>query len=506
MCQPSSMKDNFNNKPLEEFFLNHLDPLEDEPRDGFWEELEPLIPPPPKKRRRLLFWWWGLGAFFLLLIGGYFWNKSNRINRLSERLAQQQLQIDALLEEEKVASQSAEEAEGKAQADLEENEQAEGNSTEELVTATNTNTNTRQPSINKTTRSAVTEKSIEVGTSSALAMAPILQVDTLAEQEEQQHEVEEVAKVVREEAPLEERSTAFLFDQLETLLTPVVAMPYQRRIRTFDSLDLVPRLPQLFDVGIFYEQSFLARLRIPIDFLSTDNFTYRGNEIGLGIGLQLSEKWRLQSGFAWSKMILNTTTTSRVTFREEGTYRDEEGRFFNTYEYEITTAFGTTNYRADIGIQFDDLPDINPVEGTRIDFRFLERDELNYLHLPLHLTYEVGENKWTWNAGLGLDYYYLLKANAYSKEAEQTSNEGAIILRDINASNESRLVGLKNSLWGARASLGLNYQASKKWQLKLDGAYQYGLSEVTDFSSGSTENLKINLDLLQFRLGAYYKF
>lgn len=457
------MSDPNNKQGLEDFFHQYLDQYEEDPGDGFWENLEDQIPPPPpRKRRRLLLWWLtGLGLLGLML--SYIIYNQRQLQELEEVIYAQQEQLEALdtpnASDTKTTNR---EPASKVATEAKEMVTAKVPTIETQINTTAKAMNsiapvTTQPPINTTQQLRPT-----VATVPAPSDTPDTQVTS----------TEEVSISNTTEEAVPPRNS------LNTL-QPLASKAIFAARRTLDdeatqSIEL-PKFTPLFDIGVFYEYWLWTKVR----GVDAEPLSLTGNSQGLHLDFYLRPRWRLQTGLGWTNIEMQTVGQAVLAYQEEGA--ELAGAFLlNDYDYSFTTVLGDTRYNSAIGFSLESDPLSNYEEGETFNLEVRQTDRLGYLHLPLYLFFESSNTKrWQWTLGAGLDLHQLLNVTITSATTSANNESAAqVSVRSSVVNISSHQANLRSTLLGARAMAGVQWSLVKRWQLGLQGYYYYGLTPI----------------------------
>jgi len=490
------MNDKFDNQDLEKFFHDNLDQYGEEPGEEFWTELEPMIPPPPKKRRRGLLLWWFLGGFFMVAIAAYVWSNQQNLSELEKQMLSQQQEIKALKtkkEKENIVE---------AVSPLKEKKSAELK--EPIIESKPNKTSSIKPD-----NTAQTFKDFY-----ALSTKPD---SSISGNPSTNREGQVAAKgVVKKETPTEilkikksvllrERLFWDTFDLLATKRDSLVAREKTENPRLVPPI-ITPEWEPRIGLGAFYESWVLISGAVSS---SDENFReFSGRSFGVNFQLPLAKKWELETGLGLAKFTTSSSTKTTLEIDLARAVERPGDVLFNNYFYNIESFLGRTYYETGISYRLAENSANDPMEGDLFSILVNENIALDYLYLPLHLNYLLQKGKWGAKIGLGIDSYHLFKVDLKSSATSSLQDGANLVVEDIVASEDVRLVGLRNIFLGARASLGANYSFANNWKVNLDAGYHKGIRNIAvhDISRRFPEGANVKINYLSLRLGINYQF
>ena len=489
------MSDQFENKPLETFFHQYLDQYGEEPSEEFWERLEPQIPPPPGKKRRFLLWWFLLGAVVLFFLISYLSYNLKQLQKLENRVEIQQERIDQMESngvDEPDSGYGIYKNTGKASPSEKETEPVEEEKEQSLApqSVEETIEHKKTMGLKKASTAEAGNLSLKMDTSPAPPEISSLP-DTV---------VRESEPVLPEKEEPTEKVGQLDLDQggaLDHLPGKAIFAEYHgtRKLPDF-SLQPPRKFLPLFDLGIFYENWLESTVNVPSDLdLET---TASGNNWGLRLGIHLNRHWQLQTGLGWTRIAMENTLGAGFDYSMVNAWDGPDNTIFNSYPYRFESPLGSTAYDFAIGFRLRPNQEENPRPGDPFSIEITEREQLDYLYIPLLLEYRSAPDKWQWSAGAGLDFYQLLKVDvAATLTPRPFREEERIVIDEVVISPDSRLEGLRDGFLGAQCFAGVRYHLLPRWPVHFQAAYHFGIGRVTD---------QQRLYYLGLRLGTTYQF
>ena len=514
------MNDKFDNQDLEKFFHDHLDQYGDEPGEAFWTALEPMIPPPPKKRRGGLLLWWFLGGLLVLALGGYVWSNQKSLSVLEEKMWSHEQEIEILKnkkEQEQIKVLKNEKEEEKEEVAFIEKSRVNQSQKENQKNQNQQEIKTNQRKSIKTQDKKATKFSKERSIL-PLSSAALSSETSIANQEQSASpRVVGEADSENDKASTAERLLWTSFDFLDGKRDSLVAQGRE------ETPDLVPPImkpqwePRL-GIGAFYESwlsvstpGFVQDKEHNASFrwlVNVKDIEFAGHTFGLNIQVPLAEKWELGTGIALTKFTVNSTTQKDLEINLDGAVERQGDVLFNNYFYNLESFLGRTYYEAGLSYRLAEEIEDQPMQGDTFSISVNENIALDYLYLPLQVNYLLKKGKWGGKIALGLDFYHLINVDLKSSASGKLQGGEDILAEDVVASEDIRLVGLRNIFLGARGSLGANYSFAKNWNINADAGYHFGIRPIATHEELDLFPLSFNakVNYLTLRLGINYQF
>ncbi len=531
------MNDKFDNQDLEKFFHDKLDQYGDEPGEEFWAALEPMIPPPPKKRRRGLLLWWFFGGLLLVALGGYVWANQKSLSLLEEKMLSQEQEIEVLKnkkeeaqikvlknekEQEKIAEEKIALIEKSTIAKNQNQSQSQKeNRKDQKPHEIKTNQSETIKTEDKKAIKFSNERSTIPLSSAPLNATPLLSETSIVKQEQSAiPTVVGEADSEKDKGATAERLLWNAFDFLDIKRDSLVALEKEERPELVPPI-VKPQWEPRLGIGVFYESWFkvfapgYVEDRVGTEpnasytwLINVTDLEFTGHTFGVNFQIPLAEKWELGTGIALTKFGVSSTTQKDLEIDLENAVERPGDFLFNNYFYNIESFLGRTYYETGLSYRLAEELEDQPMQGDTFSISVNENIALDYLYIPLHLKYLLKKGKWGGKIGLGLDFYHLVNVDLKSSATGKLQGGEDILAEDVVASEDIRLVGLRNIFLGARGSLGANYSFAKNWNLSLDAGYHFGIRSIAAhekldlFPVGF--NAKINY--LTLRLGIHYQF
>jgi hypothetical protein len=165
-----------------------------------------------------------------------------------------------------------------------------------------------------------------------------------------------------------------------------------------------------------------------------------------------------------------TTTLINLRNSSEKPKLGYSGGLCVVYRYNPKLSFQAGFNYANLGFKSEIAGFIGPVEE---DFPLSAKyiDNFQYLEVPAKVNFIFGENRLQYTIGAGLSSAYLMetKHTVVSYYADSTTREH----------NQNQDPYKPFNLF-ATLNVGLLYQLSNKWQLKLEPTFRYGLLKTSD--------------------------
>lgn len=550
------MSDQSNKGPLEKFFQDHLDQFEGTLEEGFWNKLEPKIPPPPRRRVRVPLWWlFWTGS--LLLIGLYFWTKEKDFKALAEQVVNNKEQIEILnstpaAENTNPHNLANTQAVNKLTIEDTNVDDTESSSEGFSIGLQEQNTSANFQSNYQQQQSTTDLEQAGEGRGNFQLNQPVVHSVHDANFDDpgtginqnliDQNPVTTSAKYPQDKGGASWKdypagTTLSLIPFLKSKppkLVEVNAIP-QLKTWSLDATRDTEENQRNWSIGAFYAPWWNGRLNktredVLLD-LSEESFLPSGYSLGLTLEIPFGKKWSFQTGLGWSKIHLESEGSVRLNYNKEGAIEVPTNYLYNNYVLELKRAIGNSNFYADIGHQLDDDPQKNPIQDSTFYIRLGVQDHLQYLHLPIHVQYWIGQKRLKVGLGLGVDIYQLIKMNtAFSKsldtQAVEVFDDLDVVISNYRITQErqtspnyaqgnyytvklsQRPNGLRRTFLESRIALAFDYQLYRQWYLRLDGAYHLGLTPIKylpDPANSITKD-QTYLNYWRSQIGVRYQF
>ena len=553
------MEKNRHNDRLEEYFRKafeeeqRLEPVQgwDVPPDHIWDAIQQVVVQ-PKPSTPLAPWKWVSAAAIIIgALIAFQWYTCTQVNALQEQLKENTVQLEKLqqqhssTEREKINTNPANtnnEAAMLPQAmnqPKQESKNPLANEASELAAQKRSSESQQQfADSQKDTKQAVTSasKSTSIYTSStANQKRKPLQADAYPKASSAEKEIATSAGSNKSDSPtnsinpsidgIEKASENYLPERLDKTtvesatkessqplaLLPSATFSILSPERTPDLNLLAPpsktikpqRKPATWYVGMTYAPTFVTKklksdrpgIMVITDRLKAQEKADYSFDVGLHLGYRFSSGWGVESGVIYSQANVGASEEKQLRYTRVGERPTGSGEFANDYPTTFTSSFGavptniTLNRSSGTSIQ----------ENTFINLQFDVRNQLEFIRIPLLLSYQSGQGRLSFTAKAGIAWSHLKSRTLEIKRARSLNNgtrvqEESRTIKDVFGKLNRNTIDLE-------LGVGVAYALTKQWSILAEPHYSQSLTPILDHQHIRNYPQRIGL-----HLGVQYMF
>ncbi len=516
------MEENIHNDHLEEYFRKAFNEASlpesprgwDVPPDRVWDAIREGAAESP--RRSLPWRWIGLAALLLLVVIAFQIYTCTQIHSLNERLDENVALLEEL-QQQQAAKELPDEGKEVKEEDTTTGKPAKREDVESMNLINQPEAAAPSASSAREQRrsKASPESSQPIDTARALQSPP----GTYPELSEKATEIAENSlppkPIANELKPVPikdtENLTPFISDvtplSASQPLEPITSGPElgQSAIRPLSTLPLKPpllvaaerkldlspgalqskaikplKVQSGFYVAAFYAPTLVTKklksnrpdFKVLADRLKKQEMADYSFDIGLQLGYRFANGWGVESGGTFSQINVGASQQRQIRYTKVGERPLGNGELVNDYQAMLNTSFGTVN----TDVTLNRTSDVAISQNSFINLRFETRHQLEFIRIPLLLTYRAEKGRLMLTPKAGLAWNYLVANELEIHKARSLRNGTRLQQRSRTIRNS--FGKLKRSTLDLQLGLGLSFALSGQLHLVAEPSYSRALTPV----------------------------
>ncbi|MFT5164999.1 MAG: opacity protein-like surface antigen [Saprospiraceae bacterium] len=212
--------------------------------------------------------------------------------------------------------------------------------------------------------------------------------------------------------------------------------------------------------------------------------------VGLNLGYKLSNNWSIESGFNYSRLILQHNGRKQVRYSAIGEQMNNRGEFEREYNFDLGTSSGDVN--TDIALARDS--DSPVVENEFITLQIKAKQNIQYGSIPLIARYQLGKGKLQVGLKAGLVNRFVLDGTFRIEEITIARNDFRLVLND-RVYRSRPLKKIKKYQADFLVGAGISYHFNKKMWLSVEPTFTRSINPLYETQLFKTYPVVTSLDI-----------